>query len=181
MITAAEGGAGILIPVWQEIVIGAIAFGLLCFVLMKFVFPRMEKTFEARVDAIEGGIERAERAQEEANQTLEEYRRKLASAQEEAAGIRDEARADAVAAKEEILVSAREEANRIIAAGHANVEASRQQLVRELRGEVGNLAVDLAGKIISQRLSDDADIERTVDQFLTEMSDDTAGEASGAR
>ncbi|MCH7231430.1 F0F1 ATP synthase subunit B [Glycomyces sp. L485] len=180
MIQAAEGGSGILFPIWQEIVVGAIAFGLLCFVLMKFVFPRMEKTFEARVDAIEGGIERAERAQEEANQTLEEYRRKLAGAQEEAAAIRDEARADAIAAKEEILVSAREEANRIIAAGHAQVEASRQQLVRELRSDVGNLAVDLAGKIIGQRLAGDASTEQTVDQFLAQLTDDTA-EASGAR
>ncbi|HEX2144589.1 MAG TPA: F0F1 ATP synthase subunit B [Glycomyces sp.] len=180
MIHAAEGGTQILFPIWQEILVGAIAFGLLCFVLMKFVFPLMEKTFEARVDAIEGGIERAERAQEEANQTLEEYRRKLATAQDEAAGIRDEARADAVAAKEEILVSAREEANRIIAAGHAQIEASRQQLVRELRSEVGNLAVDLAGKIIGQRLADDADTTATVDQFLSQIADETA-ETSGAR
>ncbi|SRR5690606_40758239 len=181
MIHAAEGGSEILFPIWQEIVVGAIAFGLLCFVLMKFVFPRMEKTFEARVDAIEGGIERAERAQEEADQTLEEYRRKLAGAQEEAAAIRDEARADAIAAKEEILVSAREEANRIIAAGHANVEASRQQLIRELRGEVGNLAVDLAGKIIGQRLAGETATEQTVDRFLAELNDETANEASGAR
>jgi F-type H+-transporting ATPase subunit b len=180
MIHAAEGGTAILFPVWQEIVVGAVAFGLLCFVLMKFVFPRMEKTFQARVDAIEGGIERAELAQEEANQTLEEYRRKLATAQEEAAAIRDEARADAVAAKEEILNTARDEANRIIAAGHAQVEASRQQLVRELRSEVGNLAVDLAGKIIGQRLADDASTEATVDQFLRELSDDSTA-ASGAR
>ncbi|THV28649.1 F0F1 ATP synthase subunit B [Glycomyces paridis] len=180
MIHAAEGGAGILFPIWQEMLVGAIAFGLLCFVLIKFVFPRMEKTFEERVDAIEGGIERAERAQEEANQTLEEYRRKLATAQEEAAAIRDEARADAVAAKEEILVSAREEANRVIAAGHAQVEASRQQLVRELRSEIGTLAVDLSEKIIGQRLAGDADTTATVDQFLAQVADETA-ETSGAR
>ncbi|THV42893.1 F0F1 ATP synthase subunit B [Glycomyces buryatensis] len=175
MILAEEGGAAILFPIWQEMLVGAIAFGLLCFVLMKFVFPRMEKTFEARVDAIEGGIERAETAQEEANQTLEEYRRKLEGAQSEAAAIRDEARADAVAAKEEILVSAREEANRIIAAGHAQIEASRQQLVRELRSEVGNLAVDLAGKIIGQRLADDASTTETVDQFLAQMETESSG------
>ena len=180
MIHAAGGGTEILFPIWQEILVGAIAFGLLCFVLMKFVFPMMEKTFEARVDAIEGGIERAERAQEEANQTLEEYRRKLATAQDEAAAIRDEARADAVAAKEEILISAREEANRVIAAGHSQIEASRQQLVRELRNEVGNLAVDLAGKIIGQRLAGDADTTATVDQFLAQIADETA-ETSGAR
>ena len=62
---AAEGGESThnpIIPIWQEIVVGAIAFAVLCFVLMKFVFPRMEQTFQARVDAIEGGIKRAEAA-----------------------------------------------------------------------------------------------------------------------
>ncbi|HYO08977.1 MAG TPA: hypothetical protein VER17_08385, partial [Tepidisphaeraceae bacterium] len=67
---AAEGGTehNPIIPLWQELVLGSIAFALLCFLLMKFVFPRMEQTFRARVDAIEGGIKRAEAAQAEANQ-----------------------------------------------------------------------------------------------------------------
>src|SRR3954471_11404242 len=82
-----------IIPVWQEIILGLIAFGLLCFVLMKFVFPQMEKMFAARVDAIEGGIKRAEAAQAEANELLEQYRAQLAEARTEAARIRDEARA----------------------------------------------------------------------------------------
>ena len=55
---AAEGGESThnpIIPLWQEIVVGSVAFAVLCFVLMKYVFPRMEETFHARVDAIEGG------------------------------------------------------------------------------------------------------------------------------
>src|SRR3954451_6136441 len=84
-----------VLPIWQELLVGVIAFGVLCFVLMKYVFPVMEKTFKARVDAIEGGIERAERAQAEANALLEQYKAQLAEARTEAARIRDEARADA--------------------------------------------------------------------------------------
>jgi len=57
---AAETQHNPIVPLWQEVVLGIIAFGALCFVLMKFVFPRMEETFRARVDAIEGGIKRAE-------------------------------------------------------------------------------------------------------------------------
>src|SRR5207249_2627520 len=45
-----------VLPIWQEIVIGLAAFGVVFFVLAKYVFPRMEQTFKARVDAIEGGI-----------------------------------------------------------------------------------------------------------------------------
>ncbi|HET6214747.1 MAG TPA: F0F1 ATP synthase subunit B, partial [Micromonosporaceae bacterium] len=62
-----------ILPIWQELVVGIIAFGLLCWVLMKYVFPRMEATFKARVEAIEGGIQRAEAAQAEANATLARY------------------------------------------------------------------------------------------------------------
>ncbi|MFC4335692.1 F0F1 ATP synthase subunit B [Salininema proteolyticum] len=176
---AASDGMGILIPIWQEIVVGLIAFALLCFLLMKFVFPRMEETFKQRVDAIEGGIQRAEKAQEEANQLLEQYRRKLDAASEEAAAIRDEARASAVADKEEILAGAREEANRVIAAGHSQVEASRQQLIRELRSEVGTLAVDLAGKIVSADMAGKPTTEEAVDRFLAELDEQST--ASGAR
>src|ERR1051325_5596506 len=84
-----------ILPIWQEIVVGGIAFVVLCFVLMKFVFPRMEETFKARVDAIEGGIKRAEERQAEANALFEQYKLQLAEARTEAAVIRDRARADA--------------------------------------------------------------------------------------
>src|ERR1700733_16129178 len=104
---AAEAEHNPILPLWQEIVVGSIAFIVLCFVLMKFVFPQMEKTFAARVDAIEGGIKRAEEAQAEANQLLEQYRAQLAEARTEAARIRDEARADAEGIREDVLGKAR--------------------------------------------------------------------------
>jgi F-type H+-transporting ATPase subunit b len=84
-----------IVPIIPEMIIGAIAFGLLCFVLMKFVFPRMNQMYEARVEAIEGGLQRAEKAQAEANELLAQYKAQLAEARTEAARIRDEARADA--------------------------------------------------------------------------------------
>src|SRR5258707_4205726 len=84
-----------IVPIWQEIVVGSIAFAVLCFVLMKFVFPRMEQTFKARVDAIEGGIKRAEERQAEANALFEQYKIQLAEARTEAARIRVEARSEA--------------------------------------------------------------------------------------
>src|SRR4051794_11680294 len=139
IVQAAEGGdVNPLIPAWQEIVLGLVAFGLLCFVLMKFVFPQMEKMFAARVDAIEGGIKRAEAAQAEANQLLEQYRAQLAEARTEAARIRDEARADAEGIRQDVLAKAREESDRIIAAGNEQLAAQRESIVRQLRAEVGD-------------------------------------------
>src|SRR5690348_15761770 len=151
MIYAAEGEThSPVLPIWQELVIGTIAFAVLCFVLMKYVFPRMEQTFKARVDAIEGGIKRAEERQAEANALLEQYRQQLAEARTEAARIRDEARADAAGIREDILAKAREESDRIIAAGRDALAAERATIVRELRTELGSLAVDLASRIVGE-------------------------------
>jgi F-type H+-transporting ATPase subunit b len=177
---AAEGGTehNPIVPLWQELVLGSIAFTILCFVLMKFVFPRMEQTFRARVDAIEGGIKRAEAAQAEANQLLEQYRAQLAEARTEAARIRDEARADAEGIRQDVLARAREESDRIISAGREQLAAQRESIVRDLRAEVGTLAVDLAGRIIGESLADEARSRGTVERFLAELG--TGSEPTGA-
>ena len=164
-----------ILPLWQEIAVGGVAFAVLCFVLMKFVFPRMEDAFKARVDAIEGGLKRAEDAQAEANKLLEQYKAQLAEARTDAAKIRDDARADGEQIRQEIQVRAREESDRIIAAGREQLNVERQQIVRELRAEVGTLAVDLAGRIVGESLADEARRRGTVDRFLSEL------ESTGSR
>jgi F-type H+-transporting ATPase subunit b len=169
------GGSAVIIPHVPEIIVGTIAFALLCFVLMKYVFPRMEETFRARVEAIEGGIKRAEAAQAEAGQLLAQYKAQLAEARTEAARIRDEARADAEGIRTEILAKAREESDRIIAAGRENLAAQRESIVRDLRAEVGTLAVDLAGRIVGESLADEARNRGTVDRFLGELGTGAAG------
>jgi F-type H+-transporting ATPase subunit b len=176
---AAETEHNPIIPLWEEVVLGTIAFAVLCFVLMKFVFPMMEKTFAARVDAIEGGIKRAEAAQAEANQLLEQYKAQLAEARTEAARIRDEARADAEGIRQDVLAKAREESERIIAAGNEQLGAQRESIVRELRAEVGTLAVDLASKIVGEALADEARSRGTVERFIDELG--AAGSAGGRR
>lgn len=176
---AAEAEHSPIIPLWQELVLGIIAFGLICFILMKFVFPRMEETFRARVDAIEGGIKRAEAAQAEANELLEQYRAQLAEARTEAARIRDEARADAEGIRQDVLATARQESERIIVAGREQLAAQRESIVRELRSEVGTLAVDLASRIVGESLADEARSRGTVDRFISELGE--AGATGGRR
>jgi F-type H+-transporting ATPase subunit b len=158
-----------VLPIWQELVVGLIAFGVLFFVLWKFVFPRMEETFRARVDAIEGGIKRAEERQAEAQALFEQYKRQLAEARTEAAQIRDQARADANGIREELLAQAREESERIIATGREQLDAQRATIMREVRAELGTVAVDLASRIVGESLADEARRRGTIDRFLNEL------------
>jgi F-type H+-transporting ATPase subunit b len=178
---AEEEAPNVILPHVPEIIVGTIAFALLCFVLLKFVFPRMEATFQARVEAIEGGIKRAEEAQAEAANLLEQYRQQLAEARTEAARIRDEARADAVGIREDMLAKAREESDRIIAAGREALQTERQTIVRQLRAELGTLAVELAGRIVGEALEDEVRRRGTVERFLNELGDDSSPAGSGRR
>jgi F-type H+-transporting ATPase subunit b len=164
-----------ILPIWQEIVVGSIAFAVLCYVLMKFVFPRMETMFQARVDAIEGGIKRAEEKQAEANALFEQYKLQLAEARTEAARMRTEAASEAEGIRQDVLARAREEADRIIAAGKDQLAAERQTIIRELRTEVGSLAVDLAGRIVGESLEEESRRRGTVERFLSELDAAPAG------
>jgi F-type H+-transporting ATPase subunit b len=168
-LAAEEPAHNPIVPLTEEIIVGTIAFAILCIVLMKFVFPRMEQMYKARVEAIEGGLQRAEERQAEAEALFEQYRQQLAGARSDAARIREEARADAEGIRQEIQARAREESERIIAAGREQLSAERQSIVRELRAELGTLAVDLASRIVGDALADEARRRGTVERFLTDL------------
>jgi len=155
-----------LIPPLGEIIVGTITFGILCLVFFKFVIPRFEQVFRARREAIEGGIERAEAMQAEAKAALEQYRAQLAEARNEAAQIRDQARAEGQQILEELRTQAQDESARIVARGEEQLATARQQVVNELRGQIGTLAVQLAGQVVGESLADDARRSGTVDRFL---------------
>jgi F-type H+-transporting ATPase subunit b len=158
-----------LIPHTAELIVGAVAFTLLFLVLRKFVVPMFEKAFTARTEAIQGGIERAEKAQVEAQRALNQYTEQLSKAQAEAQTLREEARVQGAAIIEDLRGRAQEEAARITAAAHASIEAERQQAVTSLRNEVGALAVELASKIVGEALDDQARQSRIVDRFLEDL------------
>src|ERR671939_79246 len=179
-ITAAEAHNP-LIPPWGEIIVGLIAFAVVYFVFAKFVAPRFEQVFRARREAIEGGIERAEALQAEAQAALEQYRSQLAEARTEAAQIRDHARAEGQQILEELRAQAQEESARIIARGEEQLAASRQQVVNQLRGEIGALAVDLAGRVVGESLEDQARRSGTVDRFLDQLDGMAAGASPDGR
>jgi len=128
-----------------------------------------EKAFTARTEAIQGGMERAEKAQLEAQRALSQYNEQLSKAREEAQTLREEARVQGASIVEELRAKAQEEAARITSAAHASIEAARQQAITSLRNEVGALAVELASKIVGESLDDQARQSRIVDRFLDDL------------
>jgi F-type H+-transporting ATPase subunit b len=152
-----------------EFVLALVAFGILYFLMSKFVVPSFEKTFAERTAAIEGGLAAAETKQAEADAKLAELEKQLGDARHEAARIREEAREQGAAIVAELRAQGQAEQTRIVEAGKAQIAAERQQAATSLRAEVGTLATSLAGKIVGESLDDDARSSRVVDRFLADL------------
>ena len=175
---AAEEGANPLIPNIWEIVVTLIGFGVLLFIVSKYVVPAFEKTYEERSAAIEGGIAKAEAAQAEANAALDEYKQQLTDARTEANRIREEARAEGAKILADLKEKAAAESARISEQAHVQIEAERQAAVVSLRTEVGTLATQLASRIVGESLADDARSGRVVDRFLADLETQQSAGAS---
>ena len=169
LIAAGEEELNPLIPHTIEIIVGGVAFLLLLFVLKKFAFPMFEKTYVERTEAIEGGIKRAEIAQAEAAKALEQYQAALADARGEAAEIRAEAQSERTRIVEEARAEAEAAAEAVTSRARAQIEADRLAARSELSREVGRIALDLAGKVVGESLSDDARARATVDRFIDDL------------
>ncbi|MFD3659340.1 F0F1 ATP synthase subunit B [Streptomyces sp. NPDC058659] len=160
-----------LLPHLDELVIGLIAFVIVFGFLAKKLLPNINKVLDERREAIEGGIEKAESAQIEAQSVLEQYKAQLAEARHEAARLRQEATEQGTAIIQEMKAEGQRQREEIIAAGHSQIEADRKAASASLRQDVGKLATDLAGKLVGESLEDTARQSRTIDRFLDELEE----------
>jgi len=169
-----------LVPSWTEVIWGGIAFLIVFVALWKLLLPRISTVLEERTEKIEGGLQRAEELQAEAQRVMQEYQARLADARHEAARLREEAREQGAQIIAELREQAQAEARRITEAAQAQIAADRQQAFASLRAEVGTLSVQLASKIVGESLDDEARQSRVVDRFLAEL-EASQSQASGAR
>jgi F-type H+-transporting ATPase subunit b len=165
-------------PIWpagSELILGTVCFVVIFGILGKLLLPRITKLLNEREDAIQGGINRADEAQAEAQAVLQQYRAQLDDARHEASRIREEAHEQGAQIIAEMRERAEAEARRITDAAQSQIEADRQQALVSLRSEVGSLATELASRIVGESLADTARQGRMVDRFLDEIEAGTAG------
>jgi F-type H+-transporting ATPase subunit b len=169
-----------LLPDPIEIVASIVFVIILTVIIWKFVVPQFETTYAERTAAIQGGMEKAEKAQEEAEAALKQYQAQLAEARTEAAKIREDAKTQGTQIIAELREQAQAEATRIRQAAEAQLEAERTQVMTQLRSEIGGLATTLAGRIVGESLDDDERAQRTVDRFLADLESDSANSSVGS-
>ncbi|GEN78374.1 F0F1 ATP synthase subunit B [Actinotalea fermentans] len=174
-------GIGLFIPPISEVIFSALALGILAWIFMRKVLPTFTRILDERTARIEGGLAKAESAQEEAAEALAQYHQQLASARAEAARIREDARAEGAQIVAELRAKATADAERLVGNAQRQIEAERAQAATALRAEVGALATELASRIVGEALADEARQSRVIDRFLDEIEASVAaGEAPAA-
>lgn len=153
----------------SEIIMGLVLMVVVWLVMRARVVPMFEQMYAERADQIQGGMERASKAQAEAEAALAEYRAQLDGAREEAAKIREDAKAQAAQIIAEHRQKATDEAARLVDQARGQIDAERQQAAQQLKQQVGGLATTLAGRIVGQQLDNDQVARNTVDQFIAEL------------
>lgn len=162
-------GLALLVPALPDIVWGLVSFIVIFLLVWRFVIPRLNALLDARAKAIEGRIDEAKSAREEAERVLEQYQQQLAEARQEAGRIRDQARDDARRITAEAQQQAQAAADRVTAQGQAQIEANRQKAEQDLRAEVGSLALSLASAVVERHLADDKNATDYVERFLQDL------------
>jgi F-type H+-transporting ATPase subunit b len=158
-----------LLPAIYDIVWSIVPFTIVLFLFWKVVLPRMQKTLDARAEKIEGGIALAESAQKEAAVALDKYNALLQEARAEAADIKDKARSEGALILAEMKDQASADAAAITAKAQQQIEAERLAAIQSLRSEVGQLALELAGRVIGEQVKDAKSSSAVVDRFLADI------------
>jgi F-type H+-transporting ATPase subunit b len=153
------------------------AFLVILFILNRYVLPPLKKAMSERQGIIDQQMTDADTTREKLAQAEAEYQRALTEARTQAAQIRENATAEAQRIADDMHATAREESARIVARGEELLANQRQATIRELRAEIGTLAVELAGKIVGETLTDDQRARATVDRFLADLETASAGAA----
>jgi len=163
----AEGGeeGGLTINLFW-VLVSAINFLLLLAIVWTFAFKPLAKTLDDRKSAIEQGLRDAEQARKDRDSAEAERVATMAEARREANEILTRAQKVAQDSRDADIAATREELERMRVRATAEIEAEKTRAIADLRGEVADLALAAAGRVVGETMSDDRQ-RRLVEDFLT--------------
>jgi F-type H+-transporting ATPase subunit b len=157
-----------IVPELNEIIWGGLAFLVLLVVMVRYGFPMVRSTMDARAEKIRSDLEAAETARAEAVANKQQHEAALAETRAEAGRLIDEARQEAAAVKVDLQARAEAEMAELRQRSNAEVAAARQRALSDLQAEVAEIVVGAAERVIERNL--DMDTQRQlIDQYIASV------------
>lgn len=136
-----------------------VIFLLFWFLMSRFAFKPIGAALKQRELDIQNALDEAKKAREEMSHLQAENEKLLAQAREERSAILKEAKE----AKDEIIAEAKERASaeykRKVESALHDIENQKMAAMVALKNQAGQLAIDIAEKVLRKELSNKADQE----------------------
>ncbi|MDQ7008582.1 MAG: F0F1 ATP synthase subunit B [Acidobacteriota bacterium] len=165
------GGNPLLKPEPGLAIWSLIIFLLLLVVLWRWGWGMLIEKLDDRDHAIRGAIDEARSEREQATALLAEHKALLDKTRRETAEMLATAQADAKRERQRILDEARAEYEKILARGREQIEQETRAALAQIRGTVADLALEVAGKVLSRSMGD-AEHRRLAESFIGELEGD---------
>jgi F-type H+-transporting ATPase subunit b len=165
---AAGGEEPGIINLNVTVLIQAINFLILIFLLSKFLFKPLAKFLADRSAGIERSMAEAKAAHEAAAKAQTEYQAQIKETQREIAAIREQGQREVEAERQRLIEASRAEAERLVAQAKAEIDAETKRAKASLREEVAGIAVAAAERLLGRAVSGD-DQKRLAEQYVREL------------
>ncbi|OAV46108.1 F0F1 ATP synthase subunit B [Lewinella sp. 4G2] len=154
---------------------GLLFWTLLIFLLVwgilgKTAFKPIQKALTKRETDIQNSIDEAKRVQAQMAQLKDDNQRLLAEAREESTRIVAEAEAFAKKRRDEAVTEAKEAAQKVSADAQRQIAIMRDQAMADLKKEVGNMAIDVAEKVLRKDLKSDINQTTLVNELVKNLN-----------
>ena len=135
------------------------------YLIKRFLFKPINEMLDKRKAKADAEIQDAVKAKEEAQAMKAEYEKNMQEAKERANEIVMTAQKTAAVQSEEMLKEASSQVEKDIA-------QEKRKAVNEIKGEIGGMAVEIAGKVIEREINEE-DHTKLINDFI-----ENVGEAS---
>jgi len=145
-----------------------VLFAIFAFVLTKLGWKPLLAMIEAREKGIHDAVGSAQKANEEAQRLLAQHQELIREAGRQREEIMKRALSDAETVKNDVIVQARAESERMLQKAKEQIEREKKLAIQELRSSVADLAVDAAAKIVQSSLTPEAQ-KKLVHEFIDNL------------
>ena len=154
---------------WTSLLAQAVNFGILFFVLYRFLYKPILKMLTERTEKIEKGLKDAELIEARLVKVEEEREELLAHAKEDAEKIINQSRADNDELKKLIIIEAEKKSDAIINNAKKEIDEEKKSMIKGIRREIAGL-VDASLQIIIEDKKDKID-EKLVNEAIAAVAE----------
>ena len=147
-----------------------ISFGIVFAILAKFGFPVITKMVEERNVYIEKSLDAAREANKQLAKVKSEGQAILAEAQKEQVKILAEAASTRDRIVEEARTQARAEGAKELEAIRKQIQIEKEEAIKDIRRQVATLSVDIAEKVLRNKLDNQSEQIELIDRLLDEAT-----------